>query len=122
MVKVPPDWSVSFVAMPPLFRVDVGKQMFYCLDEAERDALLERIQREKMRGAVSVTRFKGLGEMNPPQLRESTIHPDTRRLVQLTVATDDGTAKLMDMLLAKKRASDRKEWLETKGDLASLEV
>jgi topoisomerase-4 subunit B len=108
--------------MPPLFRVDVGKQMFYCLDEAERDALLERIQREKMRGAVSVTRFKGLGEMNPPQLRESTIHPDTRRLVQLTVATDDGTAKLMDMLLAKKRASDRKEWLETKGDLASLEV
>jgi len=112
----------TFVAMPPLFRVDVGKQMFYCLDEAERDALLERIQREKMRGAVSVTRFKGLGEMNPPQLRESTIHPDTRRLVQLTVAHDDGTAKLMDMLLAKKRASDRKEWLETKGDLASLEV
>jgi topoisomerase-4 subunit B len=111
-----------FVAMPPLFRVDVGKQMFYCLDEAERDALLERIEREKMRGAVSVTRFKGLGEMNPAQLRESAIHPDTRRLVQLTVAGDDGTAKLMDMLLAKKRASDRKEWLETKGDLASLEV
>jgi len=112
----------AFVAMPPLFRVDVGKQMFYCLDEAERDALLERIEREKMRGAVSVTRFKGLGEMNPSQLRESTIHPDTRRLVQLTVADNDGTAKLMDMLLAKKRASDRKEWLETKGDLASLEV
>jgi topoisomerase-4 subunit B len=111
-----------FVAMPPLFRVDVGKQMFYCLDEAERDALLERIEREKMKGAVSVTRFKGLGEMNPPQLRESTIHPDTRRLVQLTVDGDDGTAKLMDMLLSKKRASDRKEWLETKGDLASLEV
>jgi len=111
-----------FVAMPPLFRVDVGKQMFYCLDEAERDALLERIEREKMKGVVSVTRFKGLGEMNPPQLRESTIHPDTRRLVQLTIAGDDGTAKLMDMLLSKKRASDRKEWLETKGDLASLEV
>jgi topoisomerase-4 subunit B len=111
-----------FVAMPPLFRVDVGKQMFYCLDEAERDALLERVEREKMKGAVSVTRFKGLGEMNPPQLRESTIHPDTRRLVQLTTDGDDGTAKLMDMLLSKKRASDRKEWLETKGDLASLEV
>jgi topoisomerase-4 subunit B len=111
-----------FVAMPPLFRVDVGKQMFYCLDEAERDALLERIEREKMKGAISVTRFKGLGEMNPPQLRESTIHPDTRRLVQLTVDGDDSTAKLMDMLLSKKRASDRKEWLETKGDLASLEV
>jgi topoisomerase-4 subunit B len=111
-----------YVAMPPLFRVDVGKQMFYCLDEAERDALLERIEREKMKGAVSVTRFKGLGEMNPPQLRESTIHPDTRRLVQLTVDGGDSTAKLMDMLLSKKRAPDRKEWLETKGDLASLEV
>jgi topoisomerase IV subunit B len=111
-----------FVAMPPLFRVDVGKQMFYCLDEAERDALLERIEREKIKGAVSVTRFKGLGEMNPPQLRESTIHPDTRRLVQLTVDGDDSTAALMDMLLSKKRAPDRKEWLETKGDLASLEV
>ncbi|MBX3690242.1 DNA topoisomerase IV subunit B [Dokdonella sp.] len=111
-----------FVAMPPLFRVDVGKQMFYCLDEAERDGLLERIEREKIKGAVSVTRFKGLGEMNPSQLRESTIHPDTRRLVQLTVETDDGTARLMDMLLSKKRAADRKQWLETKGDLASLEA
>ena len=115
-----------FVAMPPLFRVDVGKQMFYCLDEAERDAVLERIEREKIRGAVSVTRFKGLGEMNPTQLRESTINPDTRRLVQLTIdAMDDGgveTSKLMDMLLSKKRAADRKNWLEEKGDLASLEV
>ena len=112
----------AFVAMPPLFRVDVGKQVFYCLDESERDAMLEKIEREKIKGAVSVTRFKGLGEMNPSQLRESTIHPDTRRLVQLTVEPDDGTAKVMDMLLSKKRASDRKEWLETKGDLASLEV
>ncbi|GAA0714953.1 DNA topoisomerase IV subunit B [Dokdonella soli] len=111
-----------FVAMPPLFRVDVGKQVFYCLDEAERDAMLEKIEREKIRGAVSTTRFKGLGEMNPSQLRESTIHPDTRRLVQLTIEADDGTSKVMDMLLSKKRASDRKEWLETKGDLASLEV
>ena len=111
-----------FVAMPPLFRVDVGKQVFYCLDEAERDAMLEKIEREKIKGAVNTTRFKGLGEMNPSQLRESTIHPDTRRLVQLTIEADDGTAKVMDMLLSKKRASDRKEWLETKGDLASLEV
>jgi topoisomerase IV subunit B len=115
-----------FVAMPPLFRVDAGKTVFYCLDEAERDATLEKIKREKIKGAVSVTRFKGLGEMNPSQLRESTIHPDTRRLVQLTVGDielgDDGTNKLMDMLLSKKRAADRKEWLETKGDLASLEV
>jgi len=111
-----------FVAMPPLFRVDVGKQVFYCLDESEKEAMLQRIEREKMKGAVSTTRFKGLGEMNPPQLRESTIHPDTRRLVQLTIGDDDGTSKLMDMLLAKKRAGDRKAWLEEKGDLATLEV
>ncbi|MEO7066367.1 MAG: DNA topoisomerase IV subunit B [Rhodanobacter sp.] len=111
-----------FVAMPPLFRVDVGKQVFYCLDEGEKVAMLQRIEREKMRGAVSTTRFKGLGEMNPPQLRESTIHPDTRRLVQLTIDDNDGTAKLMDMLLAKKRSGDRKAWLEEKGDLATLEV
>jgi len=111
-----------FVAMPPLFRVDVGKQVFYCLDEEEKRLMLEKVQREKMKGAVSVTRFKGLGEMNPAQLRESTVHPDTRRLVQLTIEVDDGTNKLMDMLLAKKRASDRKQWLEDKGDLATLEV
>ncbi|HUH30227.1 MAG TPA: DNA topoisomerase IV subunit B [Rhodanobacter sp.] len=114
-----------FIAMPPLFRVDVGKQVFYCLDESEKQAMLQRIEREKMKGAVSTTRFKGLGEMNPPQLRESTIHPDTRRLVQLTTtddATDTSTAKLMDMLLSKKRAGDRKVWLEEKGDLATLEV
>jgi topoisomerase-4 subunit B len=111
-----------FVAMPPLFRVDVGKQVFYCLDEGEKEAMLQRIEREKMKGTVSTTRFKGLGEMNPPQLRESTIHPDTRRLVQLVVDDDEGTSKLMDMLLAKKRAGDRKAWLEEKGDLATLEV
>ena len=96
--------------------------MFYCLDEEEKRLMLEKVEREKMKGAVSVTRFKGLGEMNPSQLRESTIHPDTRRLVQLTIEAEDGTSKLMDMLLSKKRAADRKEWLETKGDLASLEV
>ena len=111
-----------FVAMPPLFRVDVGKQVFYALDEEEKRILLEKIEREKIRGQVNVTRFKGLGEMNPSQLRESTIHPDTRRLVQLTVDDDDETHALMDMLLAKKRAGDRKRWLETKGDLATLEV
>jgi len=111
-----------FVAMPPLFRVDVGKQVFYALDEEEKRLLLEKIEREKIRGQVSVTRFKGLGEMNPSQLRESTIHPDTRRLVQLTNEDDSATRKLMDMLLAKKRASDRKEWLESKGDLATIEV
>ena len=117
-----------FVAMPPLFRVDVGKQVFYALDEEEKRILLEKIEREKgdrkkgFSGQVNTTRFKGLGEMNPSQLRESTIHPDTRRLVQLTVDDDTQTHSLMDMLLAKKRAGDRKQWLETKGDLATLEV
>jgi topoisomerase-4 subunit B len=96
--------------------------VFYALDEEEKRILLERIEREKIRGAVSVTRFKGLGEMNPQQLRESTVHPDTRRLVQLTVEEGEGTNALLDMLLSKKRASDRKSWLETKGDLATLEV
>ena len=117
-----------FVAMPPLFRVDLGKQVFYALDEEEKRILLEKIEREKAEkkkgaaGAVNVTRFKGLGEMNPSQLRESTIHPDTRRLVQLTVDDAEATHSLMDMLLAKKRAGDRKAWLENKGDLATLEV
>jgi topoisomerase-4 subunit B len=111
-----------FVAMPPLFRVDVGKQVFYALDEEEKRLLLEKIEREKIKGAINVTRFKGLGEMNPQQLRESAIHPDTRRLVQLTVDGGQETHALMDMLLAKKRASDRKTWLESKGDLATLEV
>jgi topoisomerase-4 subunit B len=111
-----------FVAMPPLFRVDVGKQVFYALDEEEKRLLLERIEREKIKGAVNVTRFKGLGELNPQQLRVSYIHPDTRRLVQLTNEDDSGTRSLMDMLLAKKRAPERKSWLELKGDLATLEV
>ena len=111
-----------FVAMPPLFRVDVGKQVFYALDEEEKRLLLERIEREKLKGTVHVTRFKGLGEMNPSQLRESTIHPDTRRLVQLTIDDGNETGALMDMLLGKKRAGDRKAWLERKGDLATLEV
>jgi topoisomerase-4 subunit B len=111
-----------FVAMPPLFRVDVGKQVFYALDDEEKRILLERVEKEKIRGQISVTRFKGLGEMNPVQLRESTIHPDTRRLVQLTADDPAETRALMDMLLSKKRAGDRKIWLEAKGDLASLEV
>ena len=111
-----------FVAMPPLFRIDVGKQVFYALDEEEKRILLDRIEKEKIKGQVSVTRFKGLGEMNPAQLRESTVHPDTRRLVQLTIDDVEETDALMDMLLAKKRAPDRKHWLETKGDLASLEL
>ena len=109
-----------FVAMPPLFRIDVGKETYYALDNEERKGIHERIAAEKKKGKVTEMRFKGLGEMNPMQLRESTINPDTRRLVQLTIDTPATTHKLMDMLLAKKRASDRKDWLETKGDLATV--
>lgn len=109
-----------FVAMPPLFRVDVGKQKFYAVDQSERDQILLKIEKDKMKGKVSVTRFKGLGEMNPSQLRESAIAPDTRRLLQLNVTAGDNTHAIMDMLLAKKRASDRKSWLQQKGDLAVL--
>ncbi|MGO1793594.1 MAG: DNA topoisomerase IV subunit B [Oceanisphaera sp.] len=106
-----------YVAMPPLYRVDIGKEVFYALDEDERDGILDRIKAEKKRGKVQVTRFKGLGEMNPKQLRETTLDPNTRRLVQLTVEDMAATETLMDMLLAKKRSGDRREWLETKGNL-----
>ncbi|MDB4421070.1 DNA topoisomerase IV subunit B [Pseudomonadales bacterium] len=109
-----------YVAMPPLYRVDVGDNVYYALDDAEKEGVLERIKAEKKRGKVNVQRFKGLGEMNPLQLRETTMSPDTRRLVQLTTGAGDGTEQLLDMLLAKKRAPDRKKWLETKGDLAEV--
>src|SRR5690606_12414759 len=111
-----------FVAMPPLYRVDLGNDTWYALDDDERRGILERIEAEKRRGKPQITRFKGLGEMNPIQLRETTMAPDTRRLVQLTLAEGDDTHDLLDMLLAKKRAGDRKSWLETKGDLAEALV
>ena len=109
-----------FVAMPPLYRIDIGKEVSYALDEAERDGILDRIKAENKRGQVQVTRFKGLGEMNPLQLRETTMARDTRRLVQLYLDEGDDTHEMMDMLLAKKRSSDRKSWLETKGNLADV--
>jgi topoisomerase-4 subunit B len=109
-----------YVAMPPLFRIDVGKEVFYALDEGEKQGILDRIEAEKKRGKVNVQRFKGLGEMNPLQLRETTMDPNTRRLVQLTIDDTVDMLELMDMLLAKKRASDRKEWLESKGNLAEV--
>jgi topoisomerase-4 subunit B len=109
-----------YVAMPPLYRIDVGKEVYYALDEGERKGIVDRIEAENKRGKVAVTRFKGLGEMNPSQLRETTMNPDTRRLVQLTVSGQDNADKTMDMLLAKKRAGDRRKWLETKGDLAEV--
>ncbi len=107
-----------YVAMPPLYRIDAGKEVFYALDDAEKQGVLDRIAAEKIKGKVMVQRFKGLGEMNPLQLRETTIAPETRRLVQLTIDLDDDTHKVMDMLLARKRAGDRRSWLESKGDLA----
>ncbi len=109
-----------YVAMPPLYRVDVGKEVFYALDEGERKGILDRIEAEKKKAKVSVTRFKGLGEMDPEQLRETTMHRDTRRLVQLTVKSGDKADQNMDMLLAKKRSKDRRVWLETKGNLAEV--
>ncbi|MBT8441692.1 MAG: DNA topoisomerase IV subunit B [Gammaproteobacteria bacterium] len=109
-----------FVAMPPLYRIDVGKEVFYALDDGEREGILDRVNAEKLRGKVGVTRFKGLGEMNPTQLRETTMATETRRLVQLTVEAQDKTEQMLDMLLAKKRAKDRKQWLQTKGNLADV--
>jgi topoisomerase-4 subunit B len=113
-----------YVAMPPLYRIDIGKEVYYALDEDEKNGVLERVEAEKKKGKVMVTRFKGLGEMNPKQLRETTMDPNTRRLVQLTMGEEgeegDETLQLMDMLLAKKRASDRREWLEEKGNLAII--
>ena len=91
-----------YVAMPPLFRIDVGKEVFYALDEAEKQGIIDRISAEKMKGKVSVTRFKGLGEMNPIQLRETTMDPDTRRLVQLIIEAGDDTSMMMDMFTGEK--------------------
>jgi topoisomerase-4 subunit B len=114
------DHGHVYVAMPPLYRVDVGKEVYYALDEAEKQGILDRIEAEKKKGKVNVQRFKGLGEMNPLQLRETTMDPNTRRLVQLTVDEPEATEELMDMLLAKKRSGDRRDWLESKGNLVDL--
>jgi len=108
-----------FVAMPPLYRIDYGKQVAYALDDAERNGVIDRIRAENPRTKPVVTRFKGLGEMNPMQLRETTMAPETRRLVQLTIEAKDQADQTMDMLLAKKRAADRRDWLESKGNLAA---
>lgn len=111
-----------FVAMPPLYRIDIGKDVYYALDESEKKGVLDRLAAENKKGKVNVQRFKGLGEMNPLQLRETTMAVDTRRLVQLTIEDGDATHQVMDMMLAKKRAGDRKNWLEEKGNLAEIAV
>jgi len=107
-----------FVAMPPLYRIDAGREVFYALDDGERESIVARIQADRVKGRINVQRFKGLGEMNPSQLRETAMLPASRRLVQLTIDDELATDSMMDMLLAKKRAGDRREWLERKGNLA----
>jgi len=111
-----------FVAMPPLYRIDLGKEVSYALDDEEKDIILHKMAAENKRGTPNVQRFKGLGEMNPSQLRETTMAPDTRRLIQLTMDDPVDTGELLDKLLSKKRAGDRKSWLETYGNLAIVEV
>ncbi len=107
-----------YIATPPLYRIDVGNMVYYALNDDEKQGILDRIAAEKKRGQINVQRFKGLGEMNPLQLRETTMATETRRLIQLTLDDADETESVMNMLLAKKRATDRKKWLESKGDLA----
>ncbi len=109
-----------YVAMPPLFRIDVGKEVHYAIDEMDRERILRQIESEKKKGKVVVQRFKGLGEMNPKQLRETAMAPDTRRLVQLKIERPEKVDELFDMLLSKRRSPDRKIWLESKGDQADL--
>lgn len=111
-----------FVAMPPLYRIDIGKEVYYALDDAEKEGILDRIKAEKKKGSITVQRFKGLGEMNPIQLRETTMAPDTRRLLQLYLPDQNNAVGIFDMLLGKKRAADRRQWLEDKGDLAEVSI
>jgi len=109
-----------YVAMPPLYRIDIGKEVYYALDESERQGILDHIAAEKKKGKLVVQRFKGLGEMNPTQLRETTMAGETRRLVQLDMVGDKGVNEMLDMLLSKKRAADRRVWLEKKGNQAEI--
>ena len=111
-----------FIAMPPLYRIDVNKETFYALDEPEKKSIIKKIKRRKKHGKISLQRFKGLGEMNPGQLKETTISPDTRRLVQLSYGTpDENLFEIMDMLLGKRNAQNRKKWIESKGNIRELE-
>ena len=109
-----------FVAQPPLFRIDQGKDVFYALDEEEKDQIVKQLTKQNKVKKIEIQRFKGLGEMNPSQLRETTMQVDGRRLLKLTLEKGNTATSMMDKLLSKKRAADRKDWLETKGNLATL--
>jgi len=109
-----------YVAMPPLFRIDCAKEVFYALDEAEKDSIIKKLKLKKGKPKIEIQRFKGLGEMNPSQLRETVMDPKTRRLVQLTVRPSENVNSMMDLLLSKKNAGARKEWLEKRGKIVSV--
>ena len=109
-----------FVSMPPLFRIDCAKEVLYALDEGQKDSIVKELKTRKGKPKINIQRFKGLGEMNPSQLRETVMDPETRQLVGLTISPNDNANSIMDLLLAKKRAPDRKEWLEKKGSLAKV--
>ena len=109
-----------FVSMPPLYRVDAAKEVFYALDESEKESIVKKIKKQNSKIKIDIQRFKGLGEMNPSQLRETVMKPESRRLVQLTLSSSDNANSVFDLLLSKKRAPDRKEWLEKKGNLAEI--
>jgi len=109
-----------FVSMPPLYRIDAAKEVFYALDENEKESIVKRIKKQNSKIKIDIQRFKGLGEMNPSQLRETVMKPESRRLVQLTLNSSDNANSVFDLLLSKKRAPDRKEWLEKKGNLAEI--
>ena len=109
-----------FVSMPPLYRIDAAKEVFYALDENEKESIVKKIKKQNSKIKIDIQRFKGLGEMNPSQLRETVMKPDSRRLVQLTLSSSDNANSVFDLLLSKKRAPDRKEWLEKKGNLAEI--
>jgi len=109
-----------FVAQPPLFRIDQGKDVFYALDEEEKDQIVKQLTKQNKVKKIEIQRFKGLGEMNPSQLRETTMQIDGRRLLKLTLEKGNTATSMMDKLLSKKRAADRKDWLETKGNLATI--